>query len=132
VGYKDTKNLYIGWFSARADTVVNYIPARITGLLTVISAKVFRLDWSNCVKVLTRDHRRTDSLNAGWSMSAMAGALGIALEKPELYTLGNSYRALEPDDIKRALRIMKLNTLLFVLLVTSPIMAIGRTIIPLG
>jgi cobalamin biosynthesis protein CobD/CbiB len=65
-------------------------------------------------------------------MSAMAGALGIALEKPELYTLGNSYRALEPDDIKRALRIMKLNTLLFVLLVTSPIMAIGRTIIPLG
>ncbi|MBI3022524.1 MAG: cobalamin biosynthesis protein [Thaumarchaeota archaeon] len=81
--------------------------------------------------MLTRDHRRTESLNAGWSMSAMAGALGVMLEKPGFYTVGEPSRRLEPEDVRRALKIMKLNVLLFSLLVGLPLIFVSRTLIPI-
>jgi adenosylcobinamide-phosphate synthase len=131
IGYKDRPHLNLGWFSAKLDTAVNYLPARITGVLTVISAKIISLNWANCLEVLARDHRRTESLNAGWSMSAMAGALGVMLEKPGFYTLGEPSRPLEPEDVRRALKIMKLNVLLFSLLVSVPLIFVSRTLIPI-
>ena len=39
-----------------------------------------------------RDHGRTESPNAGWTMSGMAGALGVALEKVGHYRLGDATR----------------------------------------
>lgn len=129
VGYKDRPHLNLGWFSAKLDTTANYLPARITGVFTVASAKMISLNWANCLKMLTRDHRRTESLNAGWSMSAMAGALGVMLEKPGFYTVGEPSRSLEPEDVRRALKIMKLNVLLFSLLVGLPLIFVSRTLI---
>lgn len=129
VGYKDRVHLYVGWFSARLDTAVNYVPARITGILTVVSAGILSFNWSNCLRILERDHARTESLNAGWSMSAMAGALGVMLEKPGFYALGESSRSLEPDDIVKALKIMKLNVLLFAILVCVPLIVVSRTLV---
>ncbi len=131
VGYKDRPNLNLGWFSAELDTAANYLPARITGLFTVASAKMISLNWANGLKVLARDHRRTESINAGWSMSAMAGALGVMLEKPGSYTLGEPSRLLEPEDIRRALKIMKLNVFLFSLLVSIPLISVSRILIPI-
>ncbi|MBI2649646.1 MAG: cobalamin biosynthesis protein, partial [Thaumarchaeota archaeon] len=124
-------HLNLGWFSAKLDTTANYLPARITGLFTVASAKMISLNWANCLKMLTRDHRRTESLNAGWSMSAMAGALGVMLEKPGFYTVGEPSRRLEPEDVRRALKIMKLNVLLFSLFVSLPLIFVSRTLIPI-
>jgi adenosylcobinamide-phosphate synthase len=129
VGYKDRPHLYIGWFSAKLDTLANYAPARLTGILTVVSSWILGLDWSNCLRVLRRDHARTTSLNAGWSMSAMAGALGVTLEKPGHYALGESSHALDPADITKALRVMKLNVLLFTLLVGIPLMVIAGMLV---
>lgn len=129
IGYKDRVHLYVGWFSARLDTAVNYVPARITGILTVVSAGILSFNWSNCLRILERDHARTESLNAGWSMSAMAGALGVMLEKPGFYALGESSRSLEPDDIVKALKIMKLNVLLFTILVCLPLIVLSRTLV---
>ena len=54
-------------------------------------------------------HNRTQSPNAGWTMSGMAGALGVRLEKidPELgYKLGEPERPIEPQDILRAVQSM--------------------------
>jgi adenosylcobinamide-phosphate synthase len=129
VGYKDRPNLYIGWFSAGLDTLANYLPSRITGVLTIISSAILGLNWSNCLKILERDHARTASPNAGWPMSAMAGALGVMLEKPGFYVLGESSRMLEPTDITKALKIMKLNVLLFAIVVYVPLIAIFRTLV---
>ncbi len=131
VGYKDRLHLNLGWFSAKLDTAANYLPARITGLFTVASAKMISLNWANGLKVLARDRRRTESMNAGWSMSAMAGALGVMLEKPGFYTLGEPSRLLEPEDIRRALKIMKLNVFLFSLLVSIPLISVSRILIPI-
>lgn len=123
VGYMDRAHLYIGWFSARLDTILNCIPSRITGVLTIISSATLGFNWSNCLRILKRDHARTASPNAGWPISAMAGALGVMLEKPGFYVLGESSRSLEPTDIMKALRVMKLNVLLFSILVCVPLIA---------
>lgn len=56
-------------------------------------------------------HGRTQSPNAGWTMSGMAGALGVQLQKvdPDVgYTLGEPNRPIEPNDITRAVQSMYL------------------------
>ena len=58
-----------------------------------------------------RDHGRTQSPNAGWTMSGMAGALGVQLQKvdPDIgYTLGEPDRLLVPQDISRTIQSMYL------------------------
>ena len=55
-----------------------------------------------------RDHARTASPNAGWTMSGMAGALGVELEKEGHYRLGDATRPLEPADIARSISSMYL------------------------
>ena len=62
-------------------------------------------------RIMWRHHGRTQSPNAGWTMSGMAGALGVQLQKvdPELgYTLGEPDRPIEPSDISRAVQSMYL------------------------
>ena len=53
-----------------------------------------------------RDHKRTESPNAGWTMSAMAGALGVRLEKTRHYQLGDSVNAISIDNIDSSLKIV--------------------------
>lgn len=81
---------YLGKFAARLDDVLNYIPARIAGLLLVVSACLERANGGRAWHVMLRDHARTESPNAGWTMSAAAGALGVPLEKPGCYRLGDA------------------------------------------
>ena len=131
VGYQDRAHLYIGWFSATLDTFANYLPSRITGALTVISSAILNLNFSNCLRILESEHARTASPNAGWTISAMAGALGVMLEKPGFYMVGKSSRMLTPTDITKALRIMKLNVLLFTILVCVPLITICRILAPI-
>jgi len=78
---------YAGKFAAKLDDAVNYIPARITALLLVLSAVLCRKNGRGSLICLQRDRRRTESPNAGWTMSAVAGALDIKLEKTGHYVL---------------------------------------------
>jgi adenosylcobinamide-phosphate synthase len=91
LGYKDNYYKNIGWMSARLDTIANYIPARITALLMIVSAGVIGADWKNSLQILQRDHNKTFSPNAGYPMATMAGALRIKLEKIGQYSLGEKY-----------------------------------------
>ncbi|HEY9492913.1 MAG TPA: adenosylcobinamide-phosphate synthase CbiB, partial [Nitrososphaeraceae archaeon] len=59
LGYKDNYYKNIGWMSARLDTIANYIPARITALLMIVSAGVIGADWKNSLQILQRDHNKT-------------------------------------------------------------------------
>jgi adenosylcobinamide-phosphate synthase len=120
VGYKDPEHMNVGWFSAKLDDLANYIPARLTAFLMVIAAWLLGEDWKNSWRILRRDCHKTESPNAGWSMSAMAGALNVKLEKPGHYVLGDG-DALSPKHILRALKIMKLTVLLFAILVNVPL-----------
>ncbi|PCN50006.1 hypothetical protein B6U99_06730 [Candidatus Geothermarchaeota archaeon ex4572_27] len=80
VGYREPPLDELGWASARLDTALNLVPARLTGLLMVVAAWLTGLDHRLALGTMLRDHDRAESLNAGWPMSAAAGALGVWLE----------------------------------------------------
>lgn len=124
LGYKDNYYQNIGWMSARLDTIANYIPARITALLMIVSAGVIGADWKNSLQILQRDHNKTFSPNAGYPMATMAGALRIKLEKIGHYSLGESYEPSSVEKCKTAISIMKLTTILFCVIFSIPLIAI--------
>ena len=115
IGYHGRYEL-LGKASARLDDLVNLLPSRITGILIVAaSALLPGQSAQGAWRVMGRDHHLTESPNAGWPMSAMAGALGVQLEKaPETggysggYSLGGPNRPVEPGDITHSVRSMYL------------------------
>ncbi len=114
IGYHG-KYEYSGKFAAKLDDVLNFIPARITGLLLVISAYLCRKDGKNAWRVMLRDHGNTESPNAGWPMSAVAGALRTQLQKAGCYSLGNKNNPLSPELIASGIKLAQMATLLCVL-----------------
>ncbi|MEJ2243906.1 MAG: cobalamin biosynthesis protein [Candidatus Bathyarchaeota archaeon] len=128
VGYKDKEHINIGWFSASMDTLVNYIPTRITAILMVLSAHILQNDGKQSYKILSRDKNITSSPNAGWTISAMAGALNVQLEKPGHYIIGDN-KDLSTQHISKALQIMITSSLLFAILIVFPVISIIAVII---
>jgi len=113
IGYHG-KFEYLGKFAARLDDVLNFIPARITGLLIVAAAhRVRAADGRSAWRIMRRDHSLTESPNAGWPMSAMAGSLDTRLEKVGHYRLGDANRSLSPDCIDTAVKLMLITVLLW-------------------
>ncbi|HLN44928.1 MAG TPA: cobalamin biosynthesis protein [Candidatus Sulfotelmatobacter sp.] len=121
VGYKDEANRNIGWFSANLDTIANYIPTRLTALLMVISALFLHENWRESWRIIQRDRHKMSSINAGWTIAAMAGAVSTQLEKPGFYSIGDSDE-LTSMHIRRALRIMNITVVLFVIFIVLPIL----------
>ncbi|MFA7397583.1 MAG: cobalamin biosynthesis protein [Candidatus Bathyarchaeia archaeon] len=124
VGYKNDEYRNIGWFSAKLDTIANYFPARITAYLMVISAMLLNLDWRESWRILQRDKHKTSSPNAGFTISAMAGALNIQLEKIDCYKLGDDHGHISHEDIERSLKMMTLTAGLFGLIIVLPVLFI--------
>lgn len=124
VGYKNDKYLYFGRISARIDDVANYIPARITGLLFVLSALILKLDWHNSWRMLRRDASKHPSPNGGWAEASVAGALRIRLGGYNSYFgresfrayMGEPYEELGAKHILGCTRLMYTATVLFLLL----------------
>lgn len=88
IGYKNERYRYFGWAAARLDDIANYIPARITGILIVISSAIVSRSLFNIycsLKTMFSDGRKHPSLNSGVPEAAMAGALGIRLGGPSTY-----------------------------------------------
>lgn len=104
IGYREGALLYFGRVAARLDDMLNFVPARLAAVALVAAAPLAGGDWRRAWSVMRGDHRRTASPNAGWTMAAMAGALGVVLEKPGAYRLGHG-RAPHADDIVRSLHI---------------------------
>ena len=128
IGYKTRIFENVGWFAARCDTVLNYIPARLTGLLMTVSAAILRYDWRASYSTMMRDHKRTASPNAGYPMAALAGALGARLEKPGHYTLGDGATTLSGQHVRAAVTMMRLTSVLFLCTVTVPIISALSTL----
>jgi adenosylcobinamide-phosphate synthase len=109
VGYKTEPYKELGYFSAKADDVLNWIPARISVIFILAAALVVgilqkkqeRVNPLNIVKSVLEDGMKTPSPNSGYPMAATAGALRVKLEKPDYYVLGASYPPTEINDIKR-------------------------------
>jgi adenosylcobinamide-phosphate synthase len=96
---------HLGKPAARLDDLVNLLPARLTAAALALAAPTVGLSCPGAVGTALRDARRTASPNAGWPMAAAAGALGVWLEKPGAYRLGDG-AAPDVDHIAAAARLV--------------------------
>ena len=131
VGYKNEKYMDFGKFSAKLDDVANFIPARVTGILIVISAMILGYDYKNSLKIFIRDRKNHSSPNSGHAEAGVAGALGVQfggrvsyfgkeVDKP---VIGDKIKDFELEDIKKNIKIMYAAS--FLSLVVFSVISVG-------
>lgn len=116
LGYTDER-MRIGWFSARMDDILSYIPARITGLCLILYFWHMKRLYP-ALSIFRRDRRRRPGFNGGIPMSLIAGGIGVQFDKPGKYWIGDPDRTLKEagPDVILAVRSA---TFIFVLVATS-------------
>ncbi|MEU0566218.1 cobalamin biosynthesis protein [Nonomuraea sp. NPDC005983] len=110
IGHRSPRYERFGWAAARLDDVANYVPARLTGVLTVLLSR----DRARTLAVLLKDGHRHPSPNAGRCEAAFAGALDVTLGGTNVYggrtehrpTMGDG-REPEVGDVRRAVRLTR-------------------------
>ena len=116
IGHRNARYEAFGKASARLDDMVNYLPARLAGLLIVGAALLVpggsaRGAW----RAMFRDAPRHRSPNAGWQEAALAGGLDLALAGPRLYGgqriddhwMGDGRADLTAEDLGRVLGVYR-------------------------
>ena len=124
LGYKNEKYLYFGRIPAKLDDAANYLPSRLAGLLWCAAAALTGNSAKGAWRIWRRDRRNHASPNSAQTESACAGALGVQLAGPAYYfgeyypkpTIGDAMRPIEPEDIRRANKMMYAESLLALLL----------------
>ena len=117
IGYRTEKYEFFGKFAARLDDVINFIPARMTAILILISSLFIKnCSSKNALNIMLRDSAKTPSINAGWPMAALAGALGITITKPGSYSIGDNVDTVLPEKILLANRFIILSTAVFLII----------------
>ena len=115
VGYKNERYLYFGRAAALLDDLVNWIPARLTGLAFTAAAWLLcGFDGAGAYRIWRRDHSCHKSPNSAHAEAACAGALGVRLAGDAYYfgvlhkkpTIGDEIRPVEAEVIVRANRLM--------------------------
>jgi adenosylcobinamide-phosphate synthase len=117
VGYLREPYTDLGWFSAKAEDILTWLPCRLTVLtLSMISGKLVTV-WRICL----RDANQDPSPNSGWSECAYAAALGVQVGGINYYRgqvqkkplLGDDLQPITADIIHQALRLTRYNFLLW-------------------
>jgi adenosylcobinamide-phosphate synthase len=120
VGYRDPPYTDLGWFSARLDDVLTWLPCRLTVLtIALLSGKPLKI-WRIC----QRDAPQDPSPNAGWSECAYAAALGVQVGGANIYRgkvkykplLGDSDRPITPSIIQQATHLTRYSFLIWLTL----------------
>ena len=112
IGHRSTRYRRFGWAAARLDDLVNWVPARVSGLFAAGLAPLVGGTFGPAVQAVVRDAGRHPSPNAGVVEAAFAGALGVRLGGRNVYAgkaenrglLGNG-RAVQTEDVERAVRL---------------------------
>lgn len=124
VGYKNERYLFFGRAAAKLDDAANFLPSRIAALLWVAAAALTGNDAGSAWRIWRRDRHNHASPNSAQTESACAGALNVQLAGPAYYfgeyypkpTIGDAVRPIEPEDIRRANRMMYVESLLALIL----------------
>ena len=134
IGHHGPRYEYFGKCAARLDDVANFVPARLTAALIVLSAWTLRLDWQNAWRMLRRDGGKHSSPNAGRPEAAMAGALGVQLGGTNFYDgerhvgqcLGEAHFRLDAQSFRCALRLTRFVSLTIFSLSFITILLVSR------
>jgi adenosylcobinamide-phosphate synthase len=120
IGHADERYIHFGKAAARLDDVVNYLPARLTALITVLASAISEEgSRQGAWKTWLRDRSKHKSPNAGHPESAMAGAVGVCLGGGNFYggefvpapPIGSEFAQPEPEAARSALRLVSIITL---------------------
>lgn len=114
VGYKNERYRYFGTAAARLDDAANYLPARLSAGCMILGSAVTGMDVRNACRIYLRDRKKHKSPNAAQTESVMAGALEVELAGDAWYfgtlyqkpTIGDPFRKIEAEDIRRAHRLL--------------------------
>lgn len=116
IGYKNERYLDYGRAAAKLDDFVNFLPSRISARLMIFACHFLgaSFDAPEAERVYLRDRLKHASPNSAQTESVCAGALGIRLAGDASYfgklvhkpTIGDAKREIEPEDIRRANRLM--------------------------
>jgi len=117
VGYRSEPYTHLGWFSAKMDDVLTWVPCRLVVLtLGLLSGQPVQV-WQIC----RRDAPQDPSPNSGWSECIYAAILGVQVGGMNYYKgqpkpkplLGNPNHAIAPADILKALQLTRWGVLLW-------------------
>ncbi len=114
VGYHNDRYEYLGKCSAKADDILNFIPARLSAVCMIAAAGVLGFDNQNALRIFRRDRGNHKSPNSAQTESVCAGALHIQLAGDAVYFgkrmekpfIGDPDRPIDRNDIARAERLM--------------------------
>ena len=120
IGYKNEKYKDLGYFAAKLDDFMNYIPSRFTAVLMIASSFILGYDYKNSYRIWKRDRRKHASPNSAQTEAVCAGALNIRLAGDAYYFgqlckkdyIGDNIREIENDDIKSANKLMYMTAIL--------------------
>ena len=124
LGYTDYPYTNFGTFPARADDVMNFIPARLSALLMLLAGWLLRLDVRNGWKIFKRDRYKHASPNSAQTESVCAGLLRVQLAGDAWYhgvlhkkqLIGDPKREIRYDDIPLSCKLMYVTALLSLLI----------------
>ena len=114
VGYKNDRYLYFGRAAAIWDDVLNFIPARLSGILMCAAAILSGFDAAGAMRIFIRDRKNHKSPNSAHTEAACAGAMGIQLAGDSFYfgnlvekpTIGDDLRSVNTEDIPKSCKLM--------------------------
>jgi adenosylcobinamide-phosphate synthase len=123
LGYMNEKYINLGFSPAKLDDLINFIPARLTGLLMCISSFP-KFDSRNGFKIMIRDRKNHKSPNCAYPEGAAAGLLGVQLGGDNVYfgqvvkkpKIGDKLRELNREDIKKTIEIMYRSEILLLII----------------
>jgi adenosylcobinamide-phosphate synthase len=125
LGYRDER-VRLGWFSARMDDLLNFVPARLTVILLLVYF-VFRGTFSNALRVMRRDGCKRPGFNGGIVMAVMAGGTGIKFVKPGVYEIGDDERTFD-DAGHEIIKAGRFVIIAFTLLASGTLILLGSLI----
>ena len=114
LGYIEPPYRDFGFVPAKMDDVMNYLPARLSGLLMLAAGTLLGMDARNGWRIFRRDRYNHASPNSAQTESVCAGLLGLRLAGDAWYHgalhkkpyIGDPLREVEPEDIPRACRLL--------------------------
>lgn len=114
VAYRNEELKYIGFASAKADDIANFIPARLAALMMIVASLMPGMNFLGAVKIFFRDRYKHLSPNSAQTEAVAAGALDLQLGGTHTYfgkpvekpTIGDNVRPVEYNDIRRMNRLM--------------------------
>lgn len=124
IAYKNERYLVFGKWAAWLDDLINFLPARISGLILIPAAALCGDDWRSAFAVFKKDRLAHASPNAAHTEAAVAGALGLALGGTSVYfgeevvkpVIGVDVETIQAEHILRTNKLIVTGSLLFVIL----------------